>query len=119
MTDQDDEDLHDVFHNLLVDATAMVLKTGCQEVGRHLADINEHGTIVGCGDKHPDTGNRWVVMLATNDAARHLEDWAAEQVKMRTEALTGKGYKIIGRATPLDDGDATPPPPRNPAEDRK
>ena len=72
---------------------ALLSKVG-DIVGERLADETPHGCIVASGKRNPATGRRYVIVIATNDAANHLSEFVEEQQEMREAALREAGIEF-------------------------
>lgn len=66
-----------------------------RDIGIGLALADEHGAVFSGGFSAPKEGKRFFVVLATNDAAIHLQKWADEQVDGRIAAGKKVGLKPV------------------------
>lgn len=65
------------------------------EFGQMLADYSEYGSLLACGRESSCGTRRWSLVLATNDAAVHLDQWADEQKAMRVAAAEKMGIETL------------------------
>jgi hypothetical protein len=113
MTKNEDEQSKDLTE-LMMGMISEALVRNNRNIAQSLAECTEHGSMVAIGDTNGATGKRWLICLATNDCAKHMEDWSKEQALMRAAAAASIGAQSTTRIITPDD-----PPPRNAAEDRK
>ena len=59
------------------------------------ADYDDRGNLVGGGVTAKGTERKYAWVLATNDAANHLQEWMNEQVDMRNKAAQNAGLLVI------------------------
>ena len=59
------------------------------------ADYDVRGNLVGGETTAGGSGSKYAWVLATNDAADHLQDWMNKQVDMRNKAAQNAGLSVI------------------------
>lgn len=65
------------------------------EFGQALAEYSEYGSLLACGEGSACGTRRWSLVLATNDAAVHLDQWSDEQKAMRLAAAEKAGIETL------------------------
>jgi hypothetical protein len=55
--------------------------------GVDLATLSAMGAIVAVGRANSDGSKRWQIVLATNEAAAELKEWAGRESRVRIEAM--------------------------------
>lgn len=59
------------------------------------ADYDDRGNLIGGGVTAKGTERKYAWVLATNDAANHLQEWMNEQVDMRNKAAQNAGLSVM------------------------
>lgn len=84
---------HDIDRRAALAMMEYVLSS-MRPIGRALADLSDLGAIVGTGEQPEGQRKRWLLVIATNDAADALEEWQLEQHAIRDQASREAGHTI-------------------------
>lgn len=72
----------------------MLMATG-DVVGREVAEYTPFGSVIGLEETSGCGTRKWALVLATNDAADHLLQWADEQKRVRQAAADKAGHEVV------------------------
>lgn len=64
-------------------------------VGREVAEYTPFGSVIGLEESSSCGTRKWALVLATNDAADHLLQWADEQKRIRQAAAEKAGQQVV------------------------
>lgn len=100
--------MDDDLRKLVATKLAEAVKNALEPFGRALASGSARDAIITVGERGDD-GRRWIAVLATNDAADHVERHADEQAAGRDAASKAAGMATV-RVDKTGKGSDQPPP---------